>query len=110
MAEASDMGHKEATFREYLANSGAATELARVLVGLEEAATLPQEPVGFIRQHFDKDLPDIVKQEREDIEAMLEENAALLDREAGLSAKLADVAALIAQREEVAHAPLLDAL
>jgi len=109
-AETSEMGFKESNFREYLANSGAATELARVLVGLEEASARPGDPVGFIRDHFDKDLPDIVKQERLDIEAMLAENAELKARDAELSTKLAEAAAAIAEREVVAFAPPLDEL
>ena len=106
----STMGHREATFREYLANSGACEEFARVLVGLEEASNRPEDPVGFIRTHFDKDLPDIVKQERLDVEAMLAENEVLLARKATLSAELADIAPVLGAREAEFHAPLLDQL
>ncbi|KAL1522948.1 hypothetical protein AB1Y20_017912 [Prymnesium parvum] len=110
MDTARDMGHREATFREYIADSGAAVGIARVLVGLEESAALPEDPVAFIRTHFENELPPIVKEQREDTEAAQQEHERLLAREAELSSQLAEACAALAAREAEIHAPLVDQL
>lgn len=45
-------GDTEAEFRQYLVQSQAATELLKVLVGLEEADPKPENPVQFLTDFF----------------------------------------------------------
>ena len=60
------MKRKEKEFRGYLANTGAAEEMARVVVGLEEATVKPEDPMAFIRSYLDsEDLPEIVRKQRD---------------------------------------------
>ena len=51
-AMAESEGDTEAEFRQYLVQSQAATELLKVLVGLEEADPKPENPVQFLTDFF----------------------------------------------------------
>ena len=103
---------KEAEFREYLCDSGAAMELVRLLVGLAEANNKPENPVAYLREMFDaQELPDMVSgQPRDDIPALLEENAALKQRDASLTAQLATAVGKIEEAEAAVAAGIIDSI
>ena len=103
---------KEAEFREYLCDSGAAMELVRLLVGLAEANNKPENPVAYLREMFDaQELPDMVSgQPRDDIPALLEENAALKERDASLTAQLATAVGKIEEAEAAVAAGIIDSI
>lgn len=103
---------KEADFREFLCDSGAANELIRLLVGLGEAGERPADPVTYLRNKFDsQELPEMVAgKKRDDIPALLELNESLKSQEASLSAELEETLGAIAAQEAAAAAPLLEGL
>ena len=103
---------KEADFREFLCDSGAANEVIRLLVGLGETSERPADPVAFLRNKFDtQDLPEMVAGKvRDDIPALLELNESLHAQANALSTELAETLATIAAQEAAAAAPLLEGL
>ena len=102
---------RELSFREYLAEKGAADALLRVLVGLQEAPARPEDPVAFLQRHFDsQDLPELYQKQKDELKAVIAEHEELTARTAALSAQLADTMAQVAEREAATHAPLLTRL
>jgi len=103
---------KEADFRTYLCDSGAADEIIRLLVGLAESQQRPADPVAFLRNKFDAaDLPQMVAgREREDIPQLLAVNSSLNEQVGGLETALGYTLEKIAAAEAAAAAPLLEGL
>jgi len=103
---------KDADFRTFLCDSGAASEIIRLLVGLAESPSPPEDPVGFLRAKFDSEgLPEMVAgRKREDIPALLAENQALQAATAELSASLAETVGKVEAAEAEAFAPLIASL
>ena len=103
---------KDADFRSFLCDSGAAEEMIRLLVGLAESSNPPADPVAFLRAKFDaEDMPDmVVGKVREDIPALLRENDARTQQVAQLTAQVDEAVAKLEEREAAAHAVLVDQL
>ena len=103
---------KEADFRNFLCDSGAANEIVRLLVGLGESADPPADPVAFLRAKFDaQELPEMVTgKQRDDIPALLELNASLHEQVSTLSSELETTLAEVAASDAAAAAPLLQGL
>lgn len=103
---------KEADFRSFLCDSGAAEEVIRLLVGLAESSNPPKDPVAFLRAKFDaQTLPEMVSgKQREDIPGLLAENAALQERTSALAAQVDGAVAELEAREAARHGALLDGL
>lgn len=103
---------KEADFRAFLSDSGAAEEVIRLLVGLAESSDPPDDPVAFLRAKFDAEsLPEMVQgQVRDDIPALLQENEARSQQVAQLTAQVDEAVARLEAREAAAHAALVDQL
>ena len=110
--DATTLTAKEADFRAFLCDSGAANEIVRLLVGLGESAEPPADPVAFLRAKFDsQDLPEMVNGKvRDDIPALLELNESLHARVAELSGELQETLSSIAAAEAAAAAPILQTL
>lgn len=118
---------REMEFREYLCDSKAVDEIVRLLVGLAENPSPPENPVADWRAMYDaeraafKEKPHLLTglagpqmtsspAPSEDIPALLDENDKLRAREAELSAQLHGVVSQIEARDAEAAAPVLDAL
>ena len=117
---------KEAAFREYLCDSKATEEIVRLLVGLAEMPEKPDDPVSNWRAAFDVEAesfggrehlltgfsgPDMVtSRPKEDIPALLAENDTLREREATLSAQVAEAVTKVDAMYADAAAAVLDAL
>ena len=103
---------EEGKFRDYVASSGAATELVKLLVGLLEVEELPTDPTTFLQEQIgSQDLSPLIKGMMvEDVRGVVAENEALRARQTDLASKLAETTTAIAAKEDEAHAPLLDEL
>ena len=117
---------REREFREFLVDSKAAEEIVRLLVGLAETqGELPENPVANWRAMYDAERdafkgkenllgplhgPTLVTGRREEnIPALLDENDALREREAKLSAELHEAVSQIHANEAAAAQVVLDA-
>ena len=117
---------REREFREFLVDSKAAEEIVRLLVGLAETkGELPENPVANWRVMYDAERdafkgkenllgplhgPTLVTGRREEnIPALLDENDALREREAKLSAELHEAVSQIHANEAAAAQVVLDA-
>jgi hypothetical protein len=103
---------KEADFRTFLADSGGAEEIVRLLVGLAESSDPPADPIAFLRAKFDaQELPEMVSgKARENIPELLAENEALHARAAELTAQLDEAVGKIEASEAAAHSGLIEGL
>ena len=92
---------KEADYRQYLVKTGAAEELVKVLVGLEEAAEKPADAARFIQEHFGSQELALTKGVRpiDKINEVVAANEALKTQFADLESKFATTLAKMAEVE-----------
>jgi hypothetical protein len=84
----------EAEFRSYAVRSKAAEEIIKLLVGLSESNARPENAAKFLRDQFDAEL-ELTDEPKEDVKAILAENAELKAQLAALAARVDELRAKI---------------
>ena len=84
----------ESEFRSYAVRSQAAEEMVRLLVGLAESDSRPENAAKFLRTLFD-DAQDLTDAPKEDVDAIVAENVSLKEQLAALGERMAALCARV---------------